>query len=296
MLHNPPHRPPPVGAPGMKCSICGKRTALYYREYSGHRLCLPCLERILVRRARRTLRSLVRLREDSRLLAPVFLTTPAHSLATALLVAKAEEGFESTLIVAVPEPLRGVDALERLAQLSPVTVETMEVDVGVPEGAETAIHCWRFDRAWSLWLAKRLEVDAVLYPLTRTLANIHGLEALVLGDPHVLGDSLPRLGTEPPLVSPVYDIEAQALSAYAYLRGVYVGHICNAGLHAKKLYYSIARGRPELEFSSTKTLGVLASSYEPAMRCALCGGYSPSRICPYCSALLGFLPHSLAGE
>ncbi|MCE4601545.1 MAG: hypothetical protein F7C38_08360 [Desulfurococcales archaeon] len=269
----------------VKCDVCKKRDALYYRTYSGHRLCTICLERILSKTVKRTIGESGLLTPGSRILAVVRPSEPMHSLASLLLLSIVESKFNVELHVLAPSQLNKNNMIESIVDRIGRWVKSSSLIEEFPlPKSQGPIHCIRYERAWALSRAKKLNADVIAFPLSRTCINTIGLEALLSSRTDALSEALPAIPwTRPPIFSPIANIEGEALSAYAFLKGLQLDPLCTTTIPAKIPLLSILGNRPELEFSSSKTIIKLSRKINTGY-CELCGGYTRrgERICGYC--------------
>lgn len=220
------------------------------------------------------------MKPKSRLLVPVYLSLPSFSLAIARTITRIERSFGSEVILALPTTI---------SARVPPSLKLVEVDIKVGELPGDAIGCLRLEKRWSLSVARTLGADAVVIPLTRTLMNLIMLNALLTGHPEGISEAEPWIAeSDPPIVSGLWMVESELVAAYTVLKGLYTEPACKLDLSlAKRVFYSIAGRRPELEFSSAKSLDLLRKGLTGLMgRCPLCAGYTPTseRPCKYCSS------------
>ena len=266
---------------GPLCTACKRRPAVYKRTYSGELLCAKCTRKALHRAVKRSIARLGLLRPRQTILVPLAESNPLGSLVLASALAEIEKHYGSRVILAIPEganasPPQGVD------------VAVVSVSPREPPERGDPIACWRHDRRWSLRAARMLGADAVLLPLTRTDLNLLLLEALLRGEPAALSEALHSIAwTKPPVASGLWRVEGELVAAYAALSGVEAPPGCVRGLRtAKEVYYSVAGGRPELEYSPAKSLEALAAAASRMFAvCPECGGYAHrgEGVCRYCS-------------
>ena len=89
------------------CSSCGRRTPIYFRRYSGVRLCLTCFKEDFVKRVRRTISRYELLRYDDRIL--VAVSGGKDSLALLKVLYEIERDFpKSELLAALID--EGIDS------------------------------------------------------------------------------------------------------------------------------------------------------------------------------------------
>ena len=262
------------------CSVCRRRPAVYKRTYSGQLLCPRCLARSLEKAVRASVGRAGGIRPGSRAAVPLSFSAPHYSLALARLAARVERRFNVELVVLAPR------AVEVEAG-APQGVEIVWVDVEPPRGVECdSTCCWRFDSAWAAREALQRKIEYVLLPVTLTDRIIIALEALISGQPCHLAGFEP--GYEHPsgvrVVKAFSTVEGEAVSAYVAVEGIRAWAPCAPRSPAKTVLYSIARGRPELEYSFEKALGPVAWA-ESCGRCRVCGWPAAGDTCPYCRML-----------
>jgi len=252
------------------CSVCKRRPAAYKRAYSGHALCPLCLERMLERAVRRALAGV--LERGATVLVPVYRFDPWGSLALARLLARVEARHRGRVVVAAPKEYEGAAA----------EFEVLAVEAPKPR-RDTLLHCMRLERAWALEAARRVGASAVVDSVNRDMLSMAGLEALLEGAPEGLSDALPAMAwVEPPVVHGFARVEAEAITAYAFLRGLTRAEpACSAPAAAKRVYLRVAPGRPELAFSSARVLEWLSSKAPNREPCRFCGGYG-GPVCRFC--------------
>ena len=269
-----------MNRPSPLCSVCRRRPSVYKRTYSGEYLCPSCLRRALEKAVRRSLGGHGLLKPGMRLLVPATLSSPLWSMVLVEVLSRVEKRYGSKVIFAVPNSLEGLE----LNKIEHSNVEPVGVRV-IPENPPEApdpIACWRYDRRWALRVARSLEANAVIMPLTRTDLNLIMIEALLRGEPEALSEARPVLHwTEPPVISGLWRAEGELVAAYAAVNGLEAPSGCTPRLvDAKDLFYSIARGRPELEYSTSKTMSLLSKA-ETIRACRECGGLG-GPLCRYC--------------
>jgi len=273
------------------CDVCKRNKAVYLRTYSGHRLCPRCLERILARPVKRVIGESGLLRPNSRIALVIRPSSPAFSLAGLRLLSRVESKFNVKIIVIIPSQLGAVEPVNETLKIAAqrVIINKIEKKFPVVEGDRLSmIACVRLERAWGLSLARKLGAEAFLYPLDRTTSNLLALEALFEGNPEGLSEALPVIPwTNPPTIHYLHRIEAEALTAYTFIDKAWVDPLCNPILPSKIPFLSLMGSRPELEFSSTKTLERLARSLSKRWnKCPYCGGLTrEAGACSYCRSL-----------
>ncbi|GAB6147872.1 hypothetical protein [Stetteria hydrogenophila] len=269
------------------CSVCRRREAFYLRTYSGQRLCAACLRRTLERALRRSISEAGGLPPRSRVVVPVSFTSPHLSLALLDVAVRVERRFGSEVVGVVPrevevEPegasLPGEQGLSRLVRVS----------VPPPEEA-TLSECIRFDSAWSARVAESLGGNAVLLPLTLTDRVLAMLDSLILGEAWLASESLLSRSVGGVRVIHAFGtIEGEAVAAYAARMEVRAWSPCRVASPSKKVLYSVAYRRPELEYSALKTISRLAQLAGGFGVCRYCGGFTAgggASVCPVCERL-----------
>ena len=263
------------------CTSCKRKPAVYKRTYSGELLCIDCLERSLEKAVRRSLGETGLLRPRTTLLVPISLSATPQSLALARLLANVERRYGSRLIVAVPSLLSISFKLKNIINIKIINIKINYND----ELPRNPIECARLERRWWLETARQIGAQAIISPYTRTDLILIMLHAVLSGDSYALSEALHKIDwTQPPIISGFHRVEGEAILAYASLKQLLVEPVCIPDLSLSKLiFYSIAGRRPELEFSSSKSIDLLASPPEIG-KCVLCGGYTRAGepICKYC--------------
>ena len=264
------------------CSVCKRRPAVYFRVFSGDRLCLSCLRRQLVRGVKRSVGRTGVFKPRSKIMVPLSLIDPLASLGLADIMARLERDYGSMVVLAVlSDQIRDVRGIEELRKLG-VKVEEFNVDID-----KYPIHmldCIRFERGIYIRIGAMLGVDAIASPLSRTQLALAALDALLSGNPMYWSESLDYISSKPPVVAAFSLVEAEAVAAYAVLSGYRGESLCRAKFRSKRVFYSISGRRPELEYSSSKTIEVLSTAASRMLRrCTICYGYSSSDTCMVCN-------------
>jgi len=257
-----------------KCSICG-REAFYYRQYSGHNLCPRCLERMLSKAVRRRIARLALGRRIT-VAVPLYRHDPWGSLVAARIVGRIEKKFESKVVLLTPD-----DYSRALADMEIDGVEVVEARVPL-SNVDSLVHCIRHERAWAIKEALNHGTTVLVDSVNRDQMVLAALEALLQGRPEGVSEALPLLEVRGlRIVHAFANVEAEAVTALAYALGyTLLEPKCKAHSLAKRVYLRVARGRPELLFSSVKVFSKLSES-APAERCIVCGGYG-GPVCVYC--------------
>jgi len=260
---------------GVSCSLCEGR-AVYYRSSSGHYLCISCLGRMLERSIRRYLGKFAALKPKGRVLVPVTCYNTMASLGLAYITSFIKRGYESEIRVAIPSSVYldqySIDTLARSTSI-------ISVDVSPRYRFSNIVDTLRYDRVWSIRLAKILGYDTILLPITITDYTILGLEALLSGSEELLGDVVDKLTLDSVnVINALSTIEAEAIVSYAFLVGLngYCLDDSYEKIKASRIFYSVSPKGPELEFSSVKTIDFLRGALLRKLRytCSVCGGLS----------------------
>jgi len=272
-----------------KCSVCG-RAAVYKRTYSGEILCERCLLRALARSVKRQASRYGRtFRARMSVLVAASLHSPHLGAALALALSRATANLGVAVNMAIPQGDGwGVEfdpeSLETLrARGVRIWRAHLRLEGGLPS---TLVGCMRLDRAWSARAARLIGAHAVAVPVTRTLAILAALDSLLAGEPWGLSEASQEASSVSGLaVAPLfYGVEGEAAAALAGAWRLHAWPACRPSTLGKRAFYSIARGRPELEFSVHKTVEPLAASARRRYGvCPQCGGLTPGGgLCPHC--------------
>ncbi|MCE4598777.1 MAG: hypothetical protein F7C81_01085 [Desulfurococcales archaeon] len=266
------------------CNVCKGKPAVYFRVFSGDKLCLSCLRRQLMRSVKRSIGRTGAFKPRSKIMVPISPRSPMASLGLADIMARLERSYGSKVIVVIIENLLvEIKGLERLVELG-VDVETFSVDVN-----SLPIHqldCMRLERSIYLKISSIMGVNAIALAISRTELALAALDALLTGDPIYWSESLDYIDSNPPIIAAFSNVEAEAVTAYSVLSGYRGDSMCKPRFRSKRIFYSISSRRPELEFSSSKTVDLLSSAASKGYkRCTLCYGYSEGEVCSVCRSL-----------
>ncbi len=269
-----------AGAEGFEvCSICGSR-AVYYRRASGHMLCVRCLGLELERGVRGFLRPLRALRPGSRVLVPITFYNPIASLGLAFIVSRMKMGYGSVASIAIP----GVLVLEDPKGLLK-GFKTFKVGIEPLPKTGDPFAILKLDKLWSLKLARELDYNVILMPITSTDVTALTLEASLRGDEELWADlSYYDIINGTLITYALAGVELEAIMAYTALNGLNAYRVSGAPkpeTSSYKILYTLKRG-PELEFSSYKVLALFRNSAlgKLSFKCGVCG--SPSKEPGYC--------------
>lgn len=205
------------------------------------------------------------------------------------LVYAIEKRYAATLYVSVlARPTNAQEQDMPLTERGSAGLKKALLDLNLPQPPSSINDCIRLERALALRVAEIVGAGTILVNLNRSLANIVAIESLLRREPWILGDLEESWSHEGVLiVAPLINVEAQSIAAYGYLRGYLSRPAYDCKPLADKTYYSVAWERPELEFSSTRSLGFLGQTvfFRELSRCKICKGYSPGEVCPHCSRM-----------
>ncbi len=266
-----------------KCAVCKNRKIVYKRSYSGDLMCDLCLEKTLIKAVKKVIGKYRILKPFSKVLVPITYTAPHYSAALAHILAKLERKFSTEVIIARPSDIEydvGVNWPPLNARELIVDIKVSGLDITNPSA------CVRFDRRWSLFLAKRLGIDIIALPFSRTDLIIFALNALLVEGIEAISEALDYISiNNVKFFSAFSEVEGEIVSAYVAIRSLwFYSNLCKYKIDARDVFYSIAGRRPELEFSIEKTLNpIFTKSSTLYNRCNLCGGFSKGNTCRYCN-------------
>jgi len=263
----------------VKCSVCGRRDAVYFRVFSGDKLCLPCLRRQLMRSVKRALGSAGVLKPRQRILVLVSPVSPVVSLAHLDLVSRIEAGYGSRIVAIVPDTI----ALsgDTFSRVEGIVDEVIRVDVGELNGLNL-VECMRLDRGIAAVYARRSGSIAAILPYTRDHLTLAALEAIT-GEWWYWSESMDRWSGLVPLIAGFSRVESEAAAAYGFLAGYYAESRCSIFSKSKSVLKRVSYGRPELVYSSSKSIELFSRAVSRMGGvCRICGGFSDSSICSIC--------------
>ncbi len=250
------------------CDACKRREAVYLRTYSGQKLCKTCLRRTLERAVRRAVSEAGGLPPRSRIVIPVTFTAPHLSLALLDVAARVERRFGSEIVALVPNEVE----VFNLSLLNDIGVRVMRLSVSPPKEASLS-ECLRFDVAWSAHVASSIGGNAVLLPITLTDRILATLDSIILGMAWLVPDSIiSRNVGSVKIIHAFGTIEGETVAAYVAGMGIEAWSPCKVRSPSKKIFYSIAYKRPELEYSALKTISKLSKLARRGRTCKMCGG------------------------
>ena len=276
------------------CSVCKRRPAVYYRRLSGDKLCTRCLERQLSRTIKRVLSKSKALKPKQRILLWLSPADPWGSVTLARILPAIEEAQASETIIAGTSAIT-IRGLSLKTERPPIDVEAYGHDPDINT-------CIRVDRGLSRVIAEELGINTVILPYTRDTLTMAAVDAVTRG-PWAVSEAAEKLEAGGiTFVSGMAGIEAEAAAAYSFLYRIEPTVRVRCTTPVKRIVYSIAPGRPELLYSSTRTSqlfldaarGMLGSSIT---QCRICGGYTSNSegICHVCRRLsLGTRQHEAA--
>lgn len=273
-----------MAGPVKLCDACRRREAVYIRTYSGQKLCIICLRRTLERAVRRAVSEAGGLPPRSSIVVPITFTAPHLSMALVDVASRVERRFGSKIIALLPSEVE----VHKIDVLEGSGVEVIHLDVK-PPGEATLNECLRFDAAWSAHIAAAIGADAVFLPVTLTDRILAVLDSLILGETWMMSDSLisRRVGSVR-VIHAFGIIEGETVAAYAARIGAVAWSPCRVRSPSKKVFYSIAYRRPELEYSAFKTISKLSEAARRGGDCSVCGGLASGEettVCPICEKL-----------
>jgi tRNA(Ile)-lysidine synthase TilS/MesJ len=266
----------------IKCKICKKRGARYLRTYSGDLLCEVCLERSLIKAVKRAIGKYEVLKPRSKVLVPITYSSPHFSAALARILSLLETKFSTEVIIARPQDIYLDDVENWPPQNSKEIIVRVKADGINTSNLNT---CLRFDRRWAYEVARNLGVKTIALPYTKTDIIIFTLNSLLIEGLEALSESLEYIEVNGiRFFLGFSEVEGEIVSAYVALKRLwFYSDKCKYEIPAKKVFYSIAYRRPELEYSSVKTIDPLLRAVSKKLnRCKYCGGFSQETVCKYC--------------
>lgn len=303
---------------GKVCSLCGRRQPIYFRPYSGERLCRLCFVKSIERKVRRTISKYAMFNPDDRI--AVALSGGKDSLSLLQILHKIEEDFPKAKLYAitVDEGIRGyrreaVKHAEKACQklgVKHLTVTFRELfgytldeivrrSRSLEDAPSPCSYCGVFRRRALNLAAQKLEATKI--------ATAHNLDDevqtlilnLIHGDVYKLGrldPESPEAEAFIPRVKPFREIPEAEIAFYAYLTGVeFQSRACPYAGYALRSEVRLFLNRLEAKhpgikftlyhsFERLKPLvrrGVQAEIY----RCKMCGEPSSKTLCEVCSML-----------
>ncbi len=193
----------------------------------------------------------------SKVLVPITFSAPHFSAALSIVLSKLEKKFSTKVVIVKPN---GIDIDGKPNDWPPSNSEIMNVDIEVDRlNVQSLSSCLDFDRLWSIDVADRLKINVIALPYTRTDLIIFALNALLIDGLEAMLNALDYFEIDNIKVfSGFSKIEGEVVSTYVVLKKLwFYSSLCNYKIPAKKVFYSVAQGRPELEFSKEKALDKL---------------------------------------
>jgi len=300
------------------CSLCGKRKTVYFRPYSGERLCRLCFIHSLERKVRRTISKYAMFNPDDRI--ALALSGGKDSLSLLQILHRLEASFpESELYaVTVNEGIEGYreEAVEHAAEacrrlgVKHVVVsfkelfgctldEVVKASQSLEDAPAPCSYCGVLRRRALNLAAEKLEATKI--------ATAHNLDDevqtlilnLIHGDVYKLGridPEAPEAEGFIPRVKPFREIPEAEVAFYAYLTGVkfqskpcpYAGYALRG--EVRWFLNRLEARHPGIKFTlyhSFEKLKPLVRSGVKAeiLRCRLCGEASSKDVCEVCSML-----------
>ncbi len=267
------------------CTVCKRREAVYKRTYSGDLLCKPCLRRQLTRQIKHSLGSQGILKPRQHVIVALSPLAPLQSLTLAEIATSIEAKYGSKVTILYNKNTIKIN--NNRMQRPPVdAVELIVADDMLPKEDMTYTECMRFERATAVIHAIQNGADAVILPYTRDMLAIAMLEATA-SDWTYLSEARDYLAGAKPAIAGLSRVESEAASAYAALSGYDAQPLCKPRMLLSKVFKRIARGRPELVYSTAKSIELLSTQAGVKARtCRICGGYTrQGDVCSICKML-----------
>ncbi len=243
------------------------------RRASGHPLCAKCLEEVLARSFKRSIRGLDAFRPGVSVGVYISALDPLSGVTLAYVAGLVESEYGGRVVALRPGYVElGPSSLSLLGRAG-VRVEEAP-DPGL-RGSIWAPRLLRVERGAAALAASRLGLRVALLPVTRTMLSALGLEALMSGSLDYMADysegSFNAMG-----VTVAYGfraVESEAVRAYAALAGALDAESrVSPEYRFKPVFQSVASTeRPELEYSSLASISLIASTLESKSRCRVCG-------------------------
>ncbi|MCE4604170.1 MAG: hypothetical protein F7B20_04300 [Aeropyrum sp.] len=264
-------------APRWSCDICRVRRAVFYRRFSGHRMCSRCLWEALERGVKRSLRGSNLFRPGVKVLVYASALDPVAGLALSSILSRVEPRYGGVAAIAIPPYIR-VQGGSWVKGLEVVEAPMESVRYN-PLGRLSGGRLWapallRVERGIASLLAQDLGYDVALLPVTRTLISMIGLEALVSARLQYMWDlETAAAGGGAPVALGFRSIESEAVSAFSAIHRLDASSSIEPEYRYKDVYKSLVTDdRPELEFSSASTISLLSRTKSRAgCRCRSCG-------------------------
>ncbi len=312
---------------GRKCTVCGARTPVYFRKYSGEMLCARCFKKNIVERVRRTISRYDLLRPDDRIL--VAASGGKDSLALLKILYEIELDFPKSelLAVTVDEGIGGYR--EKCAE----TVKRFASSLGIPffrasfkeiygftlsEVIEARIHeklgvnpcaiCGILRRKALSTTARRLGASVIATAHTLDdVVNTYLLN-LLKGERNIKPVGLRReSGNAIPRVAPLRLIPEREMALYAYLEDLpfqtetcpYTHSSMRDRVRNFMAWY--AAHQPEALYAFLSNFERMLSPPKAENRCEICGEPTSRKICRACELeiaikkYLGLDPHEPEG-
>ena len=297
------------------CSSCGRRTPIYYRRYSGVRLCLTCFKEDFVKRVRRTISRYELLRYDDRIL--VAVSGGKDSLALLKVLYEIERDFpKSELLAALID--EGIDSYR---------LDGLRISREVANTLNIELHEFSFKDLYGFTLSEVVESGIAeklkLHPCTicgvlrrkALITAARRLGATVIATAHTLEDvaqtyllnllrgekNMRPIGLRReaeniiPRVAPLRLTPQREVALYAYLEGI--------PFQLRSCPYTHESMRDEIrnfltlyDYRYPGSLYAFLSTFERILekipqpaevnRCEMCGEPTDRRICRACEIVL----------
>ncbi len=194
----------------------------------------------------------------SRVLVPITFSAPHYSAALSIILSKLEEKFSTQVIILKPNNIIVDDIPEEWPPRNSQIVD-VNIDINNVSSRQSLDFCLTLDKIWSIESARKLNINVVALPYTRTDLIIFALNALLVDGPKALIHALDYITFNNVKVFSAFSyVEGEVVSAYVAAKRLwFYSDLCHYRIPAKSVFYSIVRGRPELEFSKEKALDKL---------------------------------------
>ena len=307
----------PVDQPA-SCSICGRREAVYFRPYSGERLCRRCFLKSIERKVRRTISQYEMFNPDDRI--AIALSGGKDSLTLLHIMHKIERDFPKAELYAitVDEGIKGyrdealenaVKACEKLEikhlvvsfkELFDITLDEIAETIKGVEGELTPCSYCGVLRRRALNIAAK-ELGATKIATAHSLDD--EIQTLILNIIH--GDILkiarlpqdsPEAKNFIPRVKPLREIPEAEIAFYAYLTGISLqSRVCPyapQALRSEVRFFlnQLEENHPGIKYTIYHSFEKLKSLIQPPSKpeitfCRICGEPASKPICEVCNML-----------
>jgi uncharacterized protein (TIGR00269 family) len=292
------------------CTLCGENRPVYFRRYSGERLCAQCFCSSIVDRVRRTISKYDLLRYDDRILVAVSGGKDSLSLLKILHLIERDFPHARLYAVTIDEGIEGYrsEAIKIAEKFSsslgvPFTSfsfeelfgfslsEAVESRAAEKVGVQPCTICGVLRRKALVIAARRL--GATVIATAHTLDDVVQtyLLNLLKGEGNIKPVGFRREGGGAvPRVAPFRLTPQREVALYAYLQGIPFQEITCPYTHTSMRdrvrsflnWYSV--NKPEALFSLLNNFErlILGAGYGGEQACELCGEPSSRRLCRAC--------------